>query len=157
EDLAHDLELLRRHRPQIAAVEASPAGPERSKAGATAGSSSGTLPSPDPSPAEGNTDAPPQQVVEGRTPAPPSSPPSGGAALTFLPGAFVYRRRRVPLSGKPLQVLRALSEAQGNTLTLAALRDKVWPDCVIGDEAIRSAVAAARKALRQAMQAAGVE
>jgi hypothetical protein len=61
------------------------------------------------------------------------------------------------LSGKPLEVLKELNEAQGKTLTLAALRDKIWTDAIIGEEAIRSAVAASRKALRRAMQAAGVE
>jgi DNA-binding response OmpR family regulator len=74
-----------------------------------------------------------------------------------MPGAFVYREHREPLSGKPLEVLQALNEAQGKTLTLAALRDKIWPDCVTGEEAIRSAVAAARKALRRAIKAVGGE
>jgi hypothetical protein len=86
--------------------------------------------------------------------APPASEPAA-RKLTFLPGAFVYRGHRQPLSGKPLQVLQALNEAQGKTLTLAALIDKVWPDCQTGQETIRSAIAKARRALREAITTTG--
>jgi len=98
---------------------------------------------------------PPEQIIEVQAPAPPLTPLPADSSLSFLPGAFVYRGHREPLSGKPLEVLQALNEAQGKTLTLAALRDKVWPDCVTGEETIRSAVATARKALRRAIKANG--
>ncbi|MCI0464602.1 MAG: hypothetical protein L0Z62_47335 [Gemmataceae bacterium] len=77
--------------------------------------------------------------------------------LTFLPGAFVYRGHQEPLSGKPLEVLRALHQARAQTLTLTELRNMIWADSVTGDETIRCAVLAARKALRQAMKAVGVQ
>jgi hypothetical protein len=80
-----------------------------------------------------------------------------GRQLVFEPGAFTYRGHRKELSGKPLAVLRALSEATGQVLTLADLQDKVWPGCGTGEEAIRSAVSAARKALREAMRAVNVD
>jgi DNA-binding winged helix-turn-helix (wHTH) protein len=77
--------------------------------------------------------------------------------LTFLPGAFIYRGHQEQLGGKPLEVLKALYAAPGKALTLAALQDKVWPDCETGEETVRYAVMVARKALRRAMKAAKVE
>src|SRR5262249_16765632 len=77
--------------------------------------------------------------------------------LTFLPGAFLYQGHREPLCGKPLECLKAINEAQGKTLTLAALQDKVWPECQTGAETIRSAVKNARPALHRAITPAGVE
>lgn len=76
--------------------------------------------------------------------------------LTFLPGAFTYRGHQHDLRGKPLQVLQALYQAPGRTLTLVQLQDKLWADTSVGEEAIRSAVKMARKALRKAMHAAEV-
>jgi hypothetical protein len=76
--------------------------------------------------------------------------------LRFEPGAFLYRSHREELSGKPLQVLEALARARGNVLTLAALQNQCWGDTVTGEETIRSAIKAARNALRRAIQATGV-
>jgi hypothetical protein len=92
-------------------------------------------------------------------PNPESQPASERAAeqLTFEPGAFVYRGHREPLSGKPLQVIEALYLASGNVCTLKALQDTIWKDTSSGEEAIRSAVQAARDALRRAMRAVSVE
>ena len=92
----------------------------------------------------------------------PCAPPVAAKApascsLTFEPGAFVYRNRRQPLSGKPLQVLEALAKARGYVLTLAALRDLCWQDDLVGEETIRSAVKAARAALRRVIRASGAE
>jgi hypothetical protein len=92
----------------------------------------------------------------------PCAPPVAAKApascpLTFEPGAFVYRNRRQPLSGKPLQVLEALAKAKGNVLTLAALRDLCWQDDLVGEETIRSAVKEARAALRGVIPASGAE
>jgi hypothetical protein len=112
---------------------------------------------PSPGPLPSQQDDFPHQTPEVLTPEAPPPPGRAPSGLTFLPGAFTYREYRQQLKGKPLKVLRALSEATGMTLTLAALRDKVWTDSVIGEEAIRSAVATARKALREAIQAAGAE
>jgi hypothetical protein len=84
-------------------------------------------------------------------------PPPESKQLTFLPGAFYYRGHRHNLAGKPLGVLEALDRAHGKTLTQAALRDQVWGDQSVGDETIRSAVLHARKALRKATEAAGVQ
>jgi hypothetical protein len=74
--------------------------------------------------------------------------------LSFIPGGFVYRGQRHDLSGKPLQVLEALYQAPGQAMTLLRLRDKIWCDEEVGQEAIRSAVKVARDALRVAMRRA---
>lgn len=97
------------------------------------------------------------KITIGRTPPGGNRDRSDDKRVTFLPGAFLYRGHRQPLSGKPLEVLKALYEAQGKTLTLAALRDKVWTDSITGEETIRSAVKAVRKAVRQAIEAVGAE
>jgi DNA-binding response OmpR family regulator len=76
--------------------------------------------------------------------------------LLFEPGAFVYRDHRQQLSGKPLQVRQALAKARGQVLTLVALWDQCWGDAEVGEETVRSAVKAARAALRHAIQAVGV-
>ena len=85
------------------------------------------------------------------------TPLTPGKGLKFLPGMFVYRGHEQRLAGKPLEVLRALAAAPGKALTLNALQDKVWPDCDTGQEAVRCAVMAARKALRKAIKAAKID
>jgi DNA-binding response OmpR family regulator len=80
---------------------------------------------------------------------------SGG--LTFLPGALLYRGHRQELSGYPLAILQALYQAPGQTLTLRAILDKVWGDNMVGEETVRSHISTARNALREVLQAAGVE
>jgi DNA-binding winged helix-turn-helix (wHTH) protein len=77
--------------------------------------------------------------------------------LTFEPGGFIYRGHRQPLKGKPLQVLQAFAEAPGRICTAAALLRAVWPDVAVEEDTLRSAVCDARKALRQVLEAAGVE
>jgi hypothetical protein len=99
---------------------------------------------------------PPQQTVEGQAPAPPP-PPCAGSGLTFFPGAFVYRGHRQPLCGKPLEVLRALAEAHGQTCTACGLLKAIWPETIVTEDTVRSAVSGARQALREAMRVAGVE
>jgi hypothetical protein len=79
---------------------------------------------------------------------------SGLKALAFIPGAFLYRGKKFALSGKPLEILRALTEAPSRTLSLEQLHDKIWSGerDGVGEETIRSAVHAARKALRKALK-----
>jgi hypothetical protein len=82
---------------------------------------------------------------------------TGGELLTFHSGAFTYRGgKRIPLCGKPWRVLKALYKASGHTLTLKALQAGIWKDRLTGEETIKSAVAAARKALRAGIRAAGI-
>jgi hypothetical protein len=148
-DRESDLALIREHRPDLYAAVTSrlvtPHGKPGEQAAASDPIADRTNVAPA-LPAEETVESPPQQAVE-------VDPPNTG--LTFLPGAFAYLGHRQPLNGKPLEVLQALNEAQGKTLTLAALRDKVWTECLVGEETIRSAVGAARKALRSAIKATG--
>jgi DNA-binding response OmpR family regulator len=81
----------------------------------------------------------------------------GSETLTFAPGKFVYRGHAEPLAGKPLQVLKAISQAPGKTLTLGALQEQVWKDSVTGQETVRSAVSDARQALRRAIKAVNLQ
>ena len=106
--------------------------------------------------APSNPPTPPQAGTEDRQTA-ATETPRATTGLTFLPGAFVYRGYRQTLSGKPLECLKAFNDAQCKTLTLAALRDNVWSDAVIGEETIRSAVKATRKALRESIAALDIE
>jgi hypothetical protein len=78
------------------------------------------------------------------------------SALQLIPGAIIYRGHRSTLSGKPRQVLKALSEARHRTLTLNDLQSEVWNRSDSGEEAVRSAVKSARAALPKAVKAAGV-
>jgi DNA-binding response OmpR family regulator len=75
--------------------------------------------------------------------------------LSLLAGAFDYYGHRQTLVGKPRRVLEELIKAPDHTLTMAALQNTVWADALTGHETIRSAIAALRKALRDAIQAAG--
>jgi DNA-binding response OmpR family regulator len=77
-------------------------------------------------------------------------------SLTFLPGAIVYGGHRKPLKGKAWEVLKALADAPGRTLTLRDLLRKVWGVTVIGEDTVRRHIYSARQALRKAMKAAGV-
>lgn len=77
--------------------------------------------------------------------------------LSFFPGGFCYGECRYRLGGKPLQVLQALAEAVGNTITLDDLNRKIWQGSIVGQETMRSAVKAARRALRNAIQATGAD
>jgi hypothetical protein len=79
------------------------------------------------------------------------------AGLEFQPGAIVYRGQREPLSGKPRQVLKALAQAPGRTLSLNDIMRTIWGNTVIGEEAVRRHIYTARKALRKAIQAAHVQ
>jgi hypothetical protein len=78
-------------------------------------------------------------------------------ALTFEPGAFFFRSRRVELSGKPWLVLLSLAQAKGKAITLTALQELHWKDSGSGEDAVRSAVGTARAALRRALKAAGTK
>ena len=89
----------------------------------------------------------------------PTSGQAGGhdaEKLTFEPGAFVFRGHKEILVGKPLQVLKALWQAQGKTLTLVALQRTVWADSTTGQETVRSAVSAVRQAVRRAFKAINI-
>jgi hypothetical protein len=117
-----------------------------------AAESSCPLPAPS---ATAQAAAPPCQQEPAR---PPGGMADGGAGvpLTFSPGALVYGNRRFPLTGKRLEVLRALAEAPERTRTAGELLKAVWGDVAVEEDTVRSAVSGARKALRAAMQAAGV-
>ena len=93
-------------------------------------------------------DARPQATYRGKAP--------HGHKLQFEPGAFVYKKARVELSGKPLLVLEAFAKATGNALTISDLQSKCWENSLSGEEAIRSAVSDARAALRKAIKRAKV-
>jgi hypothetical protein len=84
-------------------------------------------------------------------------PPLPPADLEFQPGAIVYRGHREPLSGKPLQILKALAQAPGRTLSLKDIFRIVWGSTVIGEEAVRRHIYTTRKALRKLLQAASVK
>src|SRR5262249_54286824 len=84
-------------------------------------------------------------------------PPLPPAELEFQPGAIVYRGYREPLSGKPMQILNAIAQAPGRTLSMKDILRIVWGSTVIGEEAVRRHIFSARKSLRAALQAVGVK
>jgi non-specific serine/threonine protein kinase len=53
----------------------------------------------------------------------------------------------VPLGGRAFDVLRALVEASGSTVTKSDLMARVWPDVVVGDTALQVQIFEVRKAL----------
>jgi hypothetical protein len=132
----HDLNLIRQIAPHLLGAGPIPARSPEDSAGA------------------------PGEKTDGKRPVPPAIPerdPVRGD-LSIEPGAFVYRSHKKALSGKPLRVLELLVLAGGNAVTLAALRDQCWgTESDSGEEAVRSAVATARDALRRAIKAAGVK
>jgi hypothetical protein len=77
--------------------------------------------------------------------------------LSFRPGVFIYRGVCFSLMGKPLQILRKLAEARHHTCTLDDLRRAVWNGAIVSEEAVRSSVQHARKALRDAMRSIDVD
>lgn len=98
-------------------------------------------------------------AIPGEMNRPPSdkAEPGGKNKMVFEPGGFQFRGRRSSLKGKPWGVLKALYEAGENPVTLAQLQTLVWPDTTSGEEAVRSAVKAARKSVREAYRAVGVD
>jgi hypothetical protein len=90
-------------------------------------------------------------------PAPDQPAGTADNRLIFLPGGFVYRGQHTALKGRPRQVLEALDRAPAKTGTAAYLMDNIWKDAAVEEDTVRTAVSDARKALRQAMQAAGVD
>jgi hypothetical protein len=90
----------------------------------------------------------------------PLQPTGDPFPLSFENGAFRYKGGAPQeLGGKPLQVLRQLAVAPGHSLSIKELQKIVWgydeKKHRIYEEAIRSAVYEARKALRSAMTDAG--
>jgi hypothetical protein len=85
--------------------------------------------------------------------------PRRSLPLTFENGAFRYKGGpRQKLTGKPLQVLKRLAAAPNHTLSIRELGKIVWGYGDIDgdhDDTIRSAVSAARRALRGTMRDAG--
>jgi hypothetical protein len=87
----------------------------------------------------------------------PPAPPQH-ESLTILPGGFRYAGRRHDLTGRPLDMLRALLESTDGSLTADELRVKMrvsdesvdYPEQVVRDTARRL-----RRALRRACAAAG--
>jgi hypothetical protein len=77
--------------------------------------------------------------------------------LTFPPGAIVYRGHRQPLTGKPWQVLKAIAETPGQTLSLYALLKEVWADTPIEEPTVRNHIYTARNALKEVMRTAHVD
>jgi hypothetical protein len=102
---------------------------------------------------EPNTSA--TQVHEARPEA--STAASSNKELQFIPGGFLYRGHVQRLSGKPLAVLRALYDSRWKRQTLDDLRRTVWCDSAPEEETIRSTVSSARKALKAAFVAVGIE
>jgi DNA-binding response OmpR family regulator len=73
--------------------------------------------------------------------------------LAFGAGKFTYRGHTERLTGKPLQILKALWEAKDHTLTRDALREKIWPESLPENNTIDSTVLRARNAMRKALVA----
>jgi DNA-binding response OmpR family regulator len=82
--------------------------------------------------------------------------PDASAPLAFVPGAFLYRGRRFALTATPLAILRALAGAPERTCTERDLKAGIWGDYAIEPATVRSHVRTARKALRLALKAAGL-
>jgi hypothetical protein len=80
------------------------------------------------------------------------------AGLTFSPGGFRYKTADVRLNGKPLIVLKSVAESRSHTRTAAELYDLLYGDKEDRREVatVRTHVAKARKALREALRSAGV-
>jgi hypothetical protein len=83
-----------------------------------------------------------------------TSPPAQLSPLIqFRPGAFLVRGREWhPLTGKPWQVLRAISESPDLTRTSAWLFAEFWNNSPSSTEVVKDAVSDARSALRRALQ-----
>ena len=77
--------------------------------------------------------------------------------MAFTAGGFIYRNVEEQLSGKPLDVLKALYHAPRKTLTKNDLLKTFWTDSAVEDSTVSNAVSDARKALVRAMKRAGTK
>jgi len=84
-------------------------------------------------------------------------PGKSNGALEFQPGGFVYRGQVNELSGKPLKVLRELSENRWHRVSRDDLRKAVWSDVIVADGTVNDVVKQVRLALRAAMKKAKVK
>jgi len=80
--------------------------------------------------------------------------PAKDNSLTLLPGGFVYRKVEMDLSGKPLDILKALYLAPLKTLKRNQLVGRLWKENAVENSTVSNAISDARNALRAAMKRA---
>ncbi|HUT91327.1 MAG TPA: winged helix-turn-helix domain-containing protein [Thermoguttaceae bacterium] len=86
-----------------------------------------------------------------------SPPPPDDDVLVIEPGGFRLYGVKVPLSGKPLQVLERFVESRDRLVTCKQLHESVWKGVVVTDDTVRAAVKDLRRGLRGAMRKARIE
>lgn len=80
----------------------------------------------------------------------PPWPPDDG--WHFATGKAAFCGIEFPLTGTPQQVIELLSKATQCTLSKKALFDQVWPDGIVGEDALKQHLKSARRVLRDAFQ-----
>jgi hypothetical protein len=97
-------------------------------------------------------------ITAAQAPLEEDSVPRSSSPLQMLEGGISYRGGPVVnLRGKPLAVLRALVKPRTRRLSADDLRCAVWgPNTVVGEESLRTHICKARRALREAIRAAGL-
>ena len=94
-----------------------------------------------------------EQGISIPEPAPPTdvSQVVSSAQMDFVEGAFVLNGKQYDLSGKPLEMLRAVAESHGGRCRADSMLVTVWSESLVDGSTIRSTAARVRKMLRRAL------
>jgi hypothetical protein len=89
--------------------------------------------------------------------APKTGKKSHGDKLTFIPGGFLYKGRLQNLGGKPLRLLETIATSRWNRADARTLEDRCWEEDErpVSDATMRAHISQARRALAEALRAAG--